>query len=255
VQQQSNLYVIVFSAIITIVLGGLLAMANQMLKPRQQRSIELDTKGKILGAVIDLKGLKGDEILDKYNKCIQGIVVDINGDIVESTAEGAPISANDVDVAKNYKVPPEDRLYPVFKFHEEGSPEEVQAYIIPVYGKGLWGSIWGYMAMDLDLNTIKGAVFDHESETPGLGARITENAVQERYEGKKIYDESGKLLSVDMLKGENNAASALDDHHIDGLSGATITAKGLNAMLMSYFEYYSAYFQKTVKTNNVTAAF
>ncbi len=253
-QQQSNLYIIVFSAIVTIVLGGMLALANQLLKPRQEKSIELDTKSKILNAVIDLKGLKSQEVLDRYERSIEGIVVDINGNIIEKDANGAPVSANSVNVAKNYKLPAEDRLYPVFKFHKEGSSEEVEAYIVPVYGKGLWGSIWGYIALDLDLNTVKGAVFDHESETPGLGARITAPEVQERFKGKKIYDESGSLISVAMLKGESNAPAALDDHHIDGMSGATITGNGLNAMLLNYFEYYSAYFEKTASTRKVSAA-
>ncbi len=251
-QQQSNTYVIIFSVITTIVLGGMLAMANQLLKPRQQKSIELDTKRQILNAVTDLKGKKGKEILDFYNQTIDGIVIDINGKNIEDSENGTAITADKVDVARNYKKPPEERAYPVFIFHKQGDAEAVESYIIPVYGKGLWGDIWGYVALDTDLNTVKGASFDHDSETPGLGARISSNEVESRFKGKKLFDESGHLKSIIMLKGERNPENMLDNHHVDGLSGATLTANGVNSMLQNYFEYYSAFIKKASK-NKVAA--
>ena len=242
--QQSNLYVIVFSAILTVVLGGLLSLANQGLKPMQQRSVELDTKKKILGAVTDLKGKKGNEVIELYGQTIESIVVDLNGEIVEKDEKGAAIIAENVDVAKNFKKAPEDRLYPVFKYHKAGDKNEVQSYIFPVYGRGLWGPIWGFIALETDLNTLKGTSFDHKTETPGLGARITSNEVSGRYNGKKLFDENGNLISISMLKGENNPAKVLDEHHVDGMSGATLTANGMNEMLESYFTYYRAYINK-----------
>ncbi len=246
--QQSNTYIIVFSAILTIVLGGLLSLANQGLKPMQEKSVELDTKKKILGAVMDLGDKKGAEIIDLYGKSIQSMVVNVNGEPVEKDEKGNNIVAEDVNVAKNYKKAPEDRLYPVFKYHKEGSPDAVEAYIFPVYGKGLWGPIWGFIALETDLTTIKGVSYDHKSETPGLGARITSSEVSDRYNGKKVFDDQGKLISVAMLKGENNAPSKLNEHIIDGMSGATLTANGMNEMLASYFKYYQAYIKK-VKNN------
>lgn len=246
-QQQSNTYIIVFSAITTIVLGGMLAMANQLLKPRQQKMVELETKRQILSAVTDVTKKKGNEILEFYDQTIKGIVVDINGKEVKKDKKGNPVVADKVNVAANYKKPPEERLYPVFIYHKPGDPKDVEAYILPVYGKGLWGPIWGYIAVDTDLNTIKGASFDHETETPGLGARIATKEVESRFKGKKIYDESGKLQSVVMLKGEHHPESQLDAHHVDGMSGATLTGKGLNNMLKDYFQYYSAFFKKASK--------
>ncbi len=246
-QQQSNTYIIVFSAITTIVLGGMLAMANQLLKPRQQKMVELETKRQILGAVTEVKGMKGKQILDYYEQTIEGIVVDINGKRVEKDDKGDSVIADKINVAANYKKPPEERLYPVFIFHKTGDPKAVEAFIIPVYGKGLWGPIWGYIALDTDLNTIKGASFDHETETPGLGARIATKEVESRFKGKKIFDDSGKLESVAMLKGEHHPKSMLDAHHVDGMSGATLTGKGLNNMLKDYFQYYSAFLKKASK--------
>jgi len=243
--QQSNTYIAVFSAILTIVLGGLLSLANQGLKPMQQKSVELDTKKKILSAVMDLKGKKGEEVLDLYKESIESIVVDVNGNLVEKDEKGMPAVAENVDIAKNFKKDPEQRLLPVFKYHKAGDKDAVEAYIFPVYGKGLWGPIWGFVALETDLNTIKGTSFDHKSETPGLGARITTAEVSNRYHGKKVFDENGSLVSIMMLKGEHHDASALDDHHIDGMSGATLTGKGVNQMLESYFGYYKNYIQKT----------
>jgi Na+-transporting NADH:ubiquinone oxidoreductase subunit C len=242
--RQSNTYVIVFSAVLTIILGGLLSLANQGLKPMQQKSEELDTKKKILSAVTDLKGKKGNEILELYAESIESIVVNYNGDIVETDDKGAKVVAENVDIAKNYKKAPEDRLYPVFKYHKPGNRDAVEAYIFPIYGAGLWGPIWGFIALETDLNTIKGVSFDHKTETPGLGARITTAEISNRYIGKKIYDNNGQLASVFMLKGENNPASMLDEHHIDGMSGATLTGKGVNQMLDNYFKYYQSYIKE-----------
>ncbi len=252
--QQSNTYIIIFSAVLTIVCGGLLALANQGLKPMQEKSVDLDTKTKILSAVVDLKGKKGKEVLDLYAETIEAITVNEAGEIIEKDEKGAPIVTEKVDVAKNSKLAPEKRMLPVFKYHKPGDKSAVEAYVFPVYGKGLWSSIWGFVALETDLNTIKGASYDHKSETPGLGARITSPEVSNRYIGKTLFDDSGKLLSVNMLKGEKNDAAKLDDHHIDGLSGATLTAKGMNAMLLNYFECYSAYINKTKSSSSQPVA-
>ena len=243
--QQSNTYIIVFSAILTIVLGGLLSLANQGLKPMQQKSIELDTKKKILGAVTDLKGIKGNEILEMYGQTIESIVGDIDGELISKDEKGLDMEAEKVNIAKNFKKGSEERMYPVFKYYKAGDKDNVEAYIFPVYGRGLWGPIWGFIALETDLSTIKGTSFDHKTETPGLGARITSTEIRNRYNGKKVFDDNGDLVSIFMLKGENNSPNALDDHHIDGLSGATLTANGVNDMLENYFKYYQGYINKS----------
>ena len=252
--QQSNTYIIIFSAVLTIVLGGLLSLANQGLKPMQQRSIELDTKKKILGSVTDIGKKKGQEVLDFYGESISSSVVDIEGNLIEKNEKGEPIVAEDVNIVKNFKKPVEERQFPVYVYHAAGNPEAIEAYILPVYGKGLWGPIYGFVALDTDLNTIKGMALDHDKETPGLGARITEKAVQERYVGKKIFGDAGELIAVSMLKGENNPPEALDDHHIDGMSGATITANGVNDMLIEYLGHYKMFIEKKGSESSVTAS-
>ncbi len=226
--------------VLTIILGGLLSMASVMLKPAQEKQIELDTKKKILGAVMDISSIKKpEELLALYDQKVKSEVVDINGDLVTADEKGNPIVAEKVNIQKNYRFAPEDRLFPVYKF--TGESGTVEAYIFPMFGAGLWDWISGYIALEDDLNTIKGVAFDHKSETPGLGARITTSEVQQRFVGKKIY-EGNELVSVAMVKGEGN--QGLTEHQVDGMSGATLTGKGVNSMLQTYLGYYEPYLQQ-----------
>ncbi len=238
--RQSNGYVILFTAIMTIVVGGLLSWTSQVLAPAQKISIELDTKTQILGAVQELK--EGDDILAIYKKRIKSLAVDINGNEITTNKKGGAMVAEEINISKNYKKDPKDRIYPVFMYVNEHDSTKVDAYILPIYGAGLWDKIWGFAALDSDLETIVGVAFDHKAETPGLGARIKDAEVRSRYIGKKVFDTSGVLMSVSMVKGEGNAN--LTDHEVDGLSGATLTAKGVNNMMTQYLTSYQAYFQK-----------
>ncbi|MDN3687838.1 NADH:ubiquinone reductase (Na(+)-transporting) subunit C [Cyclobacterium jeungdonense] len=243
--QQSNAYIITFSIILTVVLGLLLSGTAEVLKPIQKKAEELDTKKQILGAVMPaekIDAMKPDEINSFYQSRISSKVVNIDGEEVEEQ-DGAQVTAETIDVGKNYKKDPEDRLYPVFIFHEEGNVDAVASYIFPVYGNGLWDNIWGYLALQTNMETIEGITFSHAGETPGLGARITSTDVQERYKEKSIFNESGELVSVVMQKGEGKDYSG-EPHKVDGLSGATITAEGVNKMLKSYLEHYKAYIEK-----------
>lgn len=239
--RQSNTYIVIFTLITTVFVGGTLAVTSILLGPQQAKSIEYDTKSQILSAVMTLT--KNDDVLGIYDKRIQSLVVNYQGEEVKTDAKGQPLVAEKVDVAKNYKLKPEDRLLPVFRYMSESNPDQVEAYILPVYGNGLWDRIWGFVALGSQLETIKGVSFGHKAETPGLGARIGDDPiVRQRYEGKKIYDSQGKLVSVSMVKGEKGAP--LDDHHVDGMSGATMTGNGVNRMLMDYLLCYESYFKK-----------
>lgn len=255
--QQSNAYIITFSIILTFVLGLLLSGTSQLLGPLQKKAEDLDTKKQILGAVVDgatMRAMKPNEILAYYENRISSIVVDIQGNLVETAPDGSPMVAEKVNVGKNYKMPADKRVFPVFIYHAEGNTEAVESYILPVYGAGLWDEIWGYVALKTDLNTIEGVTFSHKGETPGLGARITNSEVQQRYQGKEIFDGSGAVQSVAMQKGEGKDYSS-DKHKVDGMSGATITGNGVNAMLKNYLEYYKAFLdkQKASKSAEVVA--
>lgn len=260
--QQSNGYIIGFILVMCVLVGGLLAGASIALGPAQQKSIELDTKSQILGAVRSLvdvpENAAGADILKIYDERISSTVVNYGGEEVQQDADGKPIIAEEVNVAVNYGLEPQKRLYPVFRLIDENDASHVEAYILPVYGNGLWDKIWGYVALDATLETIVGTSFDHKSETPGLGQRIGTHEIQDRFIGKKIYDENGKLVSVAMVKGEHGGGQASveyfkdEPHKVDGLSGATLTANGVNEMLKSYLLGYRGYFKK-IKASATTA--
>jgi len=242
--QQSNSYIIIFSVILTVVLGGLLALAAVGLGPIQQVQIDIDTRRSILNAVMDVSQIDKADITSVYEQKIESIVVNRAGEIIEVDEEGNPLIAEKVDIAKQFKIDPDNRLYPVFQFMDENNPDEVEAYIVPVYGNGLWDNIWGYIALEKDLETIRGVVLDHAGETPGLGARITSVEVQRRFVGKKIYNDIGELVAVTMMKGETGDPSIYNANQVDGISGSTITANGVNNMLKNYLTYYEGYFNK-----------
>ncbi len=233
--RQSNLYIILYAAAITVVCGGLLAFASQALKPLQDANVELERKQNILTTVMPLT--KGDDINALYAAKVKESVIDFQGNVKEG------MKATDVDIAKEYKKAPQERLLPLYEFRDEADPSKVNNVVLPVYGFGLWNDIWGFVALQSDLNTIQGVSFAHKGETPGLGARIASEEIQDRYKGKSIFDADG-LESVVMQKGEGNDYSN-DPHKVDGMSGATLTAKGVNNMFADYFTCYKNYLKKS----------
>ena len=112
-------------------------------------------------------------------------------------------------------------------------------YVVPVYGAGLWGAIWGYVALNADKNTIYGTYFSHASETPGLGAEIATEHFQGEFKDKKVMDGEKVALSVVKNGHVTNAA-----HEVDGISGGTITSNGVDAMLKTCLENYKSFLTK-----------
>jgi Na+-transporting NADH:ubiquinone oxidoreductase subunit C len=228
-----------YASVLTIVCGGLLALAAEGLKEKQQFNIDMEQKKNILSTVITVE--EGVNINDLYSKRVKAFVVDFEGNIKQG------MQPKDVNLAAEYKKPANQRLLPVYEFKNEADSTKTDYVVLPVYGYGLWNNIWGFVALKADLNTIQGVKFQHAGETPGLGARIeSDEEVQNRYKEKTIYDQ-GKLVSVTMMKGEGNDYSK-DPHRVDGMSGATLTGKGVNNMLLDYFQAYDNYLKKNQKT-------
>jgi Na+-transporting NADH:ubiquinone oxidoreductase subunit C len=233
--RQSNLYIIIYAGILTIVCGGLLALAAEGLKEKQQFNIDMEQKKNILSTVIVLD--EGVDVNNLYSKRVKAFVVDYQGNVKDG------MQPKDVSLATEYKKAPADRLLPVYEFKNETDSSKTDYVVLPVFGYGLWNNIWGFVALKSDLNTIQGVKFQHAGETPGLGARIeSDQEVQDRYKGKTIYDD-GKLVSVTMMKGEGQDYSD-ELHQVDGMSGATLTAKGVNNMLKDYLASYENYLKK-----------
>jgi Na+-transporting NADH:ubiquinone oxidoreductase subunit C len=237
--RQSNGYIILYSAALTIVCGGLLAFASISLKDRQDANVALEQKKNILSSVITLN--ETDDVVAIYKKRIKAFVIDYNGNVKEG------VKPEDVVVAAEYKKAPQDRLLPVYEFKSETDSTKVEYAVLPLFGYGLWNNIWGFLAIQSDFNTVQGVKFQHAGETPGLGARIDTEEIQARYKGKKIF-ENAKIASVVLQKGEGFDYSN-DAHKVDGMSGATLTAKGVNNMLQDYLVCYENYLKKNSGSN------
>ena len=248
--RNGNGYLILFTVVLTVVCAFALAGASVGLKAKTEAAQALDKKTKILGATMDVSSMSPEEIEETYNSKVEAVYLDILGNEIDpSTISEIENSTdkNKLNVEAQYKdfmkggsVP---QYYPLYKVKSKVFDNGYDAFIIPVYGNGLWDNIWGYVALGSDFSTIKGAVFDHKAETPGLGARITDASIQSRFVDKQIFDEAGVLQGVYMMNGEGNDYST-NPHAVDGMAGATSTANGLNAMLNDYFTAYSAYFVK-----------
>jgi Na+-transporting NADH:ubiquinone oxidoreductase subunit C len=232
--RQSNLYIILYAAAITVVCGGLLAFASISLKDKQDANIALEQKKNILSSVLPIE--EGADINALYASSVKSFVIDFQGNVKPG------MKAEEVVVASEYKKAPKDRLLPVYEFSNADDSARVEFAVMPVYGFGLWNSIWGFVAVKSDFNSIQGVKFQHAGETPGLGARIESEEVQERFEGKEIF-KGNELKSVTMMKGEGNDYSN-DPHKVDGMSSATLTAKGVNNMLKDYLACYESYLKK-----------
>jgi len=236
----SNLYIFGFSSAMVIVVAALLSFVAEELRPLQERNVELEKKTDILTTVQKTEGIeeaddKNSFIENQFDTYIkESIVVNSKGEIIED--------ADAFEITKDIKVeidkPAEERKLPIFLYKSE---EGGTRYVIPVRGKGLWGPVWGYIALQDDMNTISGTVFDHSKETPGLGAEINTDWFESAFIGKTIFDEQGNFVSIKVVKGGADPSNA---HSVDGISGGTITSKGVEDMIEDCFRPYVSYFKK-----------
>ena len=193
-------------------------------------NIENDTKRQILAAAL-LSPAEGESVAALYAEHIT------DSFIVNSKGEKTDAGQNpfNVNVALEVKKPADERALPVFVCSTDNGTK----YIVPVYGAGLWGPIWGYVAFDADGDTIYGAYFAHQGETPGLGAEIEKPAFRDQFEGKRIFSADGTFQSVKVVK---NGQEPQEGAWVHAVSGGTITSQGVQKMLSGSLEPYSAYF-------------
>jgi len=235
----SNTYIFVFSLIMVTIVAVLLSFVATQLKPLQEMNVQIEKKQDVLRSVgkaedaaeVDDKNTYINEEFAKY--ITESYVVDYEGNMVETDAFEVMLG-----LVAEIRLPREERNYPVFIYSENGGPKK---YVVPVRGKGLWGPIWGYVALEEDLNTIAGAVFDHKGETPGLGSDINQDWFQEPFTGKTIFNEAGEFVSVEVVKGGADPSSM---HQVDAIAGGTITSKALEAMIIDCVTGYVAHFKE-----------
>ena len=230
--KNSNSYQIIYSAIMVLLVGTVLAFVYMALKPTQDENIANDKRKQILSALnisaddSNVKSLFTEHIVKQF-------LVNADGNVIDS----AENSAFNIDMKSNVKLDSAQRKLPVYVC----STTDGTKYILPVYGAGLWGAIWGYVAVNADGSTIYGTSYSHASETPGLGARITDADFQQRFVGKQLFKD-GTFKSVDVLKKGQKSTDSAD--YVDAISGATITSRGVQSMLHDCLKCYDRFLQK-----------
>jgi len=230
----SNFQTFRFAIIVTFICSLLLASAATFLKPRQEENEALDIKKNILkaaGLTSSEQQLTREEIVSLYNDKIKEFVVDENGNIVEGKR---PL---DID-------PKEPKgLLPLY---ESVNGDHVESYIIAISGKGLWSTLYGYLAIEPDGETVKGITFYKHGETPGLGGEIEKKWFTDNFIGKRFINDEGELVSVTVVKGKVKNVVKQDQyyHNVDGISGATLTGRGINKFLKQDLMEYDPFFKQ-----------
>jgi Na+-transporting NADH:ubiquinone oxidoreductase subunit C len=228
----TNGYTFMFAIIMVVVVASVLAFTATTLQPIQNENVRQEKMQNILATVgIDTERSKAEGLYNKY--ITEAVSLKENGSVDEK------VDAFEVDLARELKKPADKQVYPLYIANIDSS----KYYIIPLRGKGLWDAIWGYVSLKEDVNTIKGAIFDHKGETPGLGAEITQPWFSERFANEKIFDGNGNLIGVSVVKG-NVGPSNKEDNKVDAISGATITGDGVSDMISERLQHYLPYFKK-----------
>lgn len=226
----SNSYTFIFSIIMVVVVGAVLAFAATSLQPLQYENMRQEKMQNILATVgIQTEREQAEGLYSQY--IVEELVLNSQGEVKEG------VEAFNVDLAKEIKRISEEQNFPLYMANVEGE----RYYIIPLRGSGLWNAIFGYIALKDDINTIKGVVFDHLGETPGLGAEITQMWFRQAFEEEKIYDGDGNFIGVSVVKG--NSSTSKDDNQVDAISGATITGDGVSDMISERLRHYLPYFE------------
>lgn len=229
--RNGNTYTFLYAAIMVVLVAAVLASVSMALKPRQKRNYEIEKKKNILASVnIESDAATAEKIYSE--KILNEYVINVKGEQVDG-------DAFNTNLKKEHAKAAGEMVLPIFEFQTD----EGLKYVLPLRGSGLWGPLWGFISLNDDMNTIYGANFDHEGETPGLGAEISTVAFEKEFIGKKLFDNSGKLVSILVAKvGQGQNVS--EENKVDGISGGTITSKGLEKMLLDDFTNYQEFLKK-----------
>ncbi|MBO4264447.1 MAG: NADH:ubiquinone reductase (Na(+)-transporting) subunit C [Bacteroidales bacterium] len=238
----SNVYTIVYTTLVVAFVAAVLAFTAMKLGPAQTANAKAETLRQMMSAAQiksaeELYAMDNAAILQLYaDNVAEAFVIGLDGKTIR------PLKTAKEEIELIDKLKPQDKAIkagadatlPVYVFRDG-------IRVIPIYGAGLWGPVWGYVAFEPDGTTIKGAYFDHESETPGLGAKIKDEPwFREKFQKKKVHFGSGTAFSL-----AKQAESSGADNAVDAISGATMTSKGLNEALGVWFNAYSPYFRQS----------
>jgi Na+-transporting NADH:ubiquinone oxidoreductase subunit C len=243
INTDKNSYTIIFSIVMVVVVGSILAFLAGALKPLVKANERFEKQQNILYAMgvnnnegaNDVAFISTDLVEAEFSKYVTKQLV------IEGSNTTEDDNAYLIDVKKEAKKAKDaeyTRKLPLFIGQKDGK----EVYVVPVRGKGLWDAIWGFVAMDKNM-TIQGVYFDHKGETPGLGAEIKQRFFMDDFSGETFLNE-GTFGGIKVAKG-NNDPKNLDktDQEVDALAGATITGDGLSAMLKKDIRMYVSYFK------------
>ncbi len=240
----SNAYTVIYTTLVVVVVAAILAFTAMKLKPSQSANAKAETLRQMMSAA-QIKPT--DELYATKNAGILQLYADNIDEAYTIGLDGK--KSGELSVSKD-RIELVDNLKPQNKAIKDGGEARLPVYIfkngvivIPIYGAGLWGPVWGYVAFQPDCHTIAGAYFDHESETPGLGAKIKDEAwFREKFAGRQVAFGSEPLFNLSKNAETGGAANA-----VDAITGATMTSKGLNDALNVWFKAYEKHFMDNAK--------
>lgn len=247
INTEKNSYTVIFAAVMVIIVGALLAFVASSLKPAIKENERFEKQQNILYAMgVNRNDGPGSvnfvpttEVEEQFSKYITQQLV------VEGTTATPMEEAYLIDLKKELDLIKSDQpgKLPLFIGEKDGQT----FYVLPLYGKGLWDAIWGYMSLDKNM-VVQGVYFDHKGETPGLGANIKMRYFMDDFIGESILNGS-QYAGVSVIKGNNDPANQIkDDNEVDALAGATITGNGVTAMIKESLKLYKPYLE-TIRTN------
>lgn len=222
----SNVYTIIYASVMVVIVAFVLAFVSHSLSDIQKSNEDFDKMKQILTA-LDLDASGEDDVAAFYNKFVKADqIINSNGEVISE--DGGFTVEVKAELAKDLA----DRQLPLYVCEVEGETK----YVLPLYGAGLWGALWGYVALDDDKDTVYGVYFAHAGETPGLGAEISMPRFQKQFDNKKLMKDGAIALSV-----VKNGHVHDQNHEVDGLSGGTITSNGVDAMLKLCLSQYDTF--------------
>ena len=234
----SNRYTLIFTTMITMILAFILSSVFSSLDGLTQKNIQADIKKNILSSLDFSPSVEApwtvENVEEIFNESIVSFVVNSSGEVVPNKLP------EDID-------PKQDQdLFPLYKKVVDG---KIDGFAIPISGKGLWGTMYGYFAIEPDGATAKGITFYRHIETPGLGAEVDKPWFQQNFVGKRFIDDDGNLVGIQTVKGKVDESSDEAYHLVDGITGATMTSRGLNQFLLKGLQTYNPYFDQIRKGN------
>ncbi|MHB0754289.1 Na(+)-translocating NADH-quinone reductase subunit C [Polaribacter sp. M15] len=241
-----NGYTMIFAVVMVLIVGSLLAFMASSLKPNIKENQRIEKQQNILYAMgvnendeSSANFVSTDVAGDEFKKYITKQIV-IEGNNISESDDAYLI---DIKKEKAKAKSGKTRKLPLFVGQKNGKTY----YVAPIYGKGLWDAIWGYISMDENM-VVQGAYFDHKGETPGLGANIKQRYFMDDFYGEHLLTENGAFKGITVAKGNNDPKNEdKTDYEVDAIAGATITGDGVSAMIKSDLSLYVPYFKSLKK--------